>query len=250
MPTPVPDPSVTLLFNDQPDPGTFWIDSGDTVTGELALVTRDLNRTACSVTHETVPDAPDIAPSSASLRPVATQTVALTDGLSTFRAACPSASGTRRATVVVQAMDGRPERCQGWSFERTAPTAATYEALAAGVVGTWEGCVRTPWLAPYFVTMTLRADGTYSATSSEVLDGQDMIAMYYGMDDDAPSKRYHLADMLDDGLGVGEIDVVFDVGSVVRGDLRNVRFMGERLAFEFFHRSEYGPVTFELRRVP
>jgi hypothetical protein len=249
-PTPALKPSVALLFNDSLDPDALWIVTGGTVTGDLALVTRDLDRADCSVTHETTPDDPDVAPSSTSLQPVARQTVALTDGVSTFRAACPSATGTLRATVVVRALDGKAERCLDWSFERKALSAPTYEALATGVVGTWQGCVLTPWIAPYFVTMTLRADETYSAISTEVLDGQDMIAMYYGMDEDAPQKRYHLADMLDDGLGVGQIDIVFDVGSVNRGDLRNVRLMGDRLEFEFFHRGQYGPLVFQLLRVP
>jgi len=100
----------------------------------------------------------------------------------------------------------------------------------------------------YNVMVRFNADGTYSAVSDEVLDGTEMIALYYGMGEDSSKKRYALTDLQASGLGIGEIDVVFDVGTTVRDELRNVRLMGDKLEFEMFHFGEYGPVTFQLHR--
>ena len=58
-----------------------------------------------------------------------------------------------------------------------------------------EGCVTTPSVVPYWVEFTLRSDGTYSAVSSERLDGQEMNAMYYGTEEDSPNKRWALNDI-------------------------------------------------------
>ena len=100
----------------------------------------------------------------------------------------------------------------------------------------------------YEVTVTLREDGTYSAASTEVLDGTDMIAMYYGTDDDYPAKLYAINDFQDSQLGIGQIDVVFGPEPASRDELRNVRLMGDQLEFELFHMEQYGPVTFQLYR--
>ena len=100
----------------------------------------------------------------------------------------------------------------------------------------------------YEVTVTLRADGTYSATTTEVLDGNQMIAMYYGTDDDYPSKVYAINDFQDSRLGVGQIDVAFGPEPALRDSLRNVRLMGDKLEFEVFHMEQYGPITFQLYR--
>ena len=80
--------------------------------------------------------------------------------------------------------DGNQEACRGFEFVRGEISVSSYEELTAGIVGTWIGCVTTPWTPMYEVTVTLRGDGTYSATSAEVLDGTPMTAMYYGTDDD------------------------------------------------------------------
>jgi hypothetical protein len=75
-----------------------------------------------------------------------------------------------------------------------------------------------------------------------------MIAMYYGMDEDSPLKTYSMTYFQASRLGIGQIDVVFDVGSVTRDELRNVRLMGDKLEFEMFHLGQYGPLTFQLNR--
>jgi hypothetical protein len=101
----------------------------------------------------------------------------------------------------------------------------------------------------YKVTFVLRQDGSYSAKSGEGLDGQRMLALYYGTDKDSPLKRYYLTDLQASGLGLGEIDIYWDSGSVVRDDLRNIRLMGDKLEFELLHEGSYGPITFRLNRV-
>ena len=98
--------------------------------------------------------------------------------------------------------------------------------------------------------MTFRGDGTYSARA--LVSGGDPAlhdpAFYYGTDDDSPEKLYALND-LQGGLGTGQIDIAFWEGNVNHGDLRNVELMGNQLQFEFFHRGEYGPLTYQLYRV-
>src|SRR5262249_15221344 len=136
------------------------------------------------------------------------------------------------------------------SFPTGPITASTLDEFNAGMVGTWQGCVTTPtgWVPKYWVTMTFRSDGTYSARSDEVLDGQHMIAMYYGTDEDSPDKVWHLVDVHADGTASGTIDIVFDVGSVNRDDIRQIRLMGDKLQFEYWHFNTYGPVIFQLKR--
>jgi hypothetical protein len=170
------------------------------------------------------------------------------DGTHTFAATCPSSSGRLQETLRVTAMDGKPEACRDFEFSRDAITPASFDELASGMAGTWIGCVTTPWTPMYNVMVRFNADGTYSAVSDEILDGTEMIALYYGMDEDSSKKRYALTDLQASGLGIGEIDVVFDVGTTVRDELRNVRLMGDKLEFEMFHFGEYGPVTFQLHR--
>jgi hypothetical protein len=93
-------------------------------------------------------------------------------------------------------------------------------------------------------------DGTYSAASTEVLDGTDMTAMYWGIDDDDPAKLYAINDFQESLLGLGQLNITAGLAPEpgVRGSLRNVRLMGDQLEFELFHMDEYGPVTFQLYR--
>jgi hypothetical protein len=234
-----------------PGEAAFWIREGTSVQDVLHLTTQDLDRSKCSITQAYTPDDPAASPWKKQLRPLADQKVTLVDGWHTFTATCPSSAGKLKASVRVIAMDGLPEACKGFDFARDDITATSYDELTAGVVGSWTGCVTTPWTPMYAVAVTLRADGTYSATTSEVLDGNRMIAMYYGSDDASPAKTYAINDFQASRLGLGQIDVTFGdgSGSVVRDDLRNVRLMGDKLEFEMFHMGTYGPLTFELNRV-
>jgi hypothetical protein len=249
-PTPVPDPSVKVQVGGMAGEAGFRIQEGATsVQDVLHLITQDLDRSECSLTQSYEPDDPAVAPWTKKLQPLAEQEVTLADGWHTFTASCPSGSGKLKASVRAIAMDGKPEACKDFEFVPGEITAASYQDLASGVVGTWEGCVGTPWTPLYAVSVTLREDGTYSAKSDEVLDGNRMIAMYYGMDEKSPLKTYAITDLQASRLGIGQIDVVFDVGSVTRDELRNVRLMGDKLEFEVFHLGQYGPITFQLNRV-
>jgi hypothetical protein len=139
-----------------------------------------------------------------------------------------------------------PEACSDFQFPVTDIIVSSLAELQAGVVAVWGGCVTTPWVPPYWVTITLRSDGTYSGVAME---GAGEPAFYYGTDDDLAEKRYALNDLQDSLRGIGQIDIVFWEGNVNRGDLRNITLMGDRLEFEFFHRSEYGPLTYRLYRL-
>ncbi len=57
-PTPVLDPTVRLLIDGEAGEFGRVITSGRSVDVELTLVTRDLERSACELTHRTDPDAP------------------------------------------------------------------------------------------------------------------------------------------------------------------------------------------------
>jgi hypothetical protein len=222
--------------------------SGDHVDVHVALVTAGLDLAKCRLTHNVVPDAPGGKATSVVLDAKALQTVSLIDGTHAFIAACPSTAGTLTSRNDVVAADGRPEKCLGYAFATSEITASSLGGLADGIVGTWQGCVTTPWVPVYWVTMTFRADGTYSASASEILDEERTVAMYYGIDDDSPLKTYSLDDLQANGKGRGTIDIDFGQGSVNRDDLRNVALMGDELQFEFWHRATYGPLTFQLKR--
>jgi hypothetical protein len=139
-----------------------------------------------------------------------------------------------------------PDACLDFDFPAAAVTIDSLAELEEGIHATWAGCVLTPWVPPYWVTITFREDGNYSG---EALVSSGEPAFYYGTDDDFPEKRYELNDLQDSRDGIGQIDIVFWEGNTNRGDLRNVRLMGDQLEFEFFHRGQYGPLTYRLYRI-
>ena len=173
---------------------------------------------------------------------------ALIDGHHEFRASCPTVIGPLNAKTSILAADGAPERCAGWAFPNDPVSITTVDELTAGMVGSWHGCVDTPWVPTYWVEMTFRADGTYSSVANEVLDGSSQPAMYYGTDDDDPGKVWRIDDLQASGLGVGIIDIVFGGDSVNRDAISAIRLMGDRLEFEMMHRGAYGPLVFQLVR--
>jgi len=208
----------------------------------------DLDRSGCSLVQVIKPDDPSIAPRDVTLEPLATQTVELFDGWNTFGASCATPAGLATASVRAVVHDGQPEACKDFEFVRDEISVTSFDELASGVIGTWVGCATTPWTPMYKVTFVLRDDGTYSAKSGEGLDGQRMYALYYTTDKDSALKRYYLTDLQASGLGLGEIDLDFGHGSVVRDQIRNIRLMGDKLEFEIFHDGVYGPIAFRLNR--
>jgi hypothetical protein len=245
---PTVEPDVTPQLGGHPGDAGYWIRTEDTAEDLLQLRTHDLDQPDCSLTQSYAPDDPTGTPWTVALEPLPEQSIAMADGWHTFVAKCDTDAGELTASVRGIAMDGKPEACRDFEFVRGEISVSSYEELAAGVVGTWKGCVTTPWTPMYEVTVTLRDDGTYSAVSTEVLDDTDMVAMYWAVDDDHPAKLYAINDFQDSQLGIGQIDVVFGPEPGVRGSLRNVRLMGDQLEFELFHLGDYGPVTFQLYR--
>ena len=246
--TPLPQPRVVLGIDGR-STSSMWVAVGDggVHVSDLHIGTRHVDETRCRLTHVTTPDKPGIAPSKEVLRPV-DQRISFIDGRHELKLACPTAQGTIRDTMLVVANDGLPERCLGFDFPKADISVSTIDELTSGMVGTWHGCVTTPWTITYGIDITFRADGTYSATSGEVLDGQTMTALYYGTDDDSPLKTWWINDIQASNKGVGEINVVFDPTGVVRDELRNVKVMGDQLEFELFHLGQYGPVLVQLYR--
>jgi len=249
-PTPAPTspkPSVALGLNGLA--GTqVQVSPGGTADVHLSLRTTGLDQKRCSLIHQITPDSPLIAPSETSLPPVDDQTVAVVDGLHGFHASCPSGQGTLTAETGMMAADGAPERCAGWAFPEDPVSISTIDELTSGIVGSWHGCVDTPWVPTYWITMEFRGDGTYSATAVEVVDGFSGPALYYGTDDDDPAKRWRIDDLQASQLGIGIIDIVFDAGSVNRDPISAIRLMGDRLEFEMMHHGQYGPLVFQLVR--
>ncbi len=139
------------------------------------------------------------------------------------------------------------------------PSATLDAALArgaAGIVGSWHGVVSTPWTSPYEVSVTFRADGTYSARcawSSNVC----CLAFYYGTDDDTSLKRYRIDTVNSSQEVSGPIDIIYGSKDVdyypsgYQGNIRNLRLSPDesRMQFEFLY-GEYGPTLFDLARVP
>jgi hypothetical protein len=250
--TPVSDGRVKLIVRDARngyESHLFHIAKGDSVEATVELIVNDLDRSVCSLIQAVKPDDPVIAARDIALEPLAKQTVDIFDGWNTFNATCATDMGPVGTSLRAVARDGQPEACKGFEFARDDISVTSFDELRTGVIGTWVGCATTPWTPMYKVTLVLREDGTYSAKSGEGLDGQRMLALYYGTDKDSPLKRYALTDLQASGLGLGEIDVYWDSGSVVRDDLRNVRLMGDKLEFEMFHFGQYGPIAFRLNRV-
>jgi hypothetical protein len=227
------------------------IPKGDSqVTVPFEVYSTGINISGCTLNEHVVHDFPNDQAEDIKLKSVALQNVTLYDGYNTLTVNCAVGSQTITRTMKVPLTDGLPEACRNFNFSDSAVSVSSYEELKNGVVGTWQGCVTTPWIPKYFVTVTFRSDGTYSATSDEVLDFVPMTAMYYGSNLDNPNKTYAVKNLNGDMTGDGEINITWDATSsqTSRGGLRNVKLMGSKLSFEFFHFNQYGPVTFQLYR--
>lgn len=130
--------------------------------------------------------------------------------------------------------------------ENTPVEQTDLEIIQEKIIGSWVGTVSTPWTESYGVNIEFKADGTYSAQSSS----STYPAFYYGTDDDSELKTYDIYDQYDTGECVGTITVLFDVGTTNVSKLDFISFSEgyNNLTFEYWHRSEYGPVVFELTR--
>ena len=123
----------------------------------------------------------------------------------------------------------------------------TSQALAAGMVGTWKGCVTTPWVRPYLVTLIFHGDGTYASYSDEPPPETAGSALYYGTDGESPLKRYRITDFAE--AGYGWIAIHFGpTNTTVEDRLETIKLMGNKLSFEMIHAGRYGPLRFQLYR--
>ena len=165
----------------------------------------------------------------------------------------PAAEGTSHQLAV----SSHHFRLAPWS---DADPSATLDAALTrgteGIVGSWRGVVTTPWTSPYEVSVTFRADGTYSARcawSSNVC----CEAFYYGTDDDTPLKRYRI-DTVNSSQAVSGTDrhhLRRQRGRLLpsgyQGNIRKLKLSPDenRMQFEFWY-DDYGPTLFDLARVP
>lgn len=167
-----------------------------------------------------------------------------------------SAQPIESKQINIQPKVAIPNTCDGFNLDTSGTASTSYEAVKAGMVGQWIGCVTTPtqWKhVPYLVSIDFKSDGTYSAKQiSNIMgasDGGKLPAFYYGTDEDNPAKVYTIDDYQDNGFSVGTISIYFDVGSTNVGGLRNIKLTGNTLSFDFWHRNSYGPIQYRLVRV-
>ncbi|MEO6096852.1 MAG: hypothetical protein ABIW76_14695 [Fibrobacteria bacterium] len=124
---------------------------------------------------------------------------------------------------------------------------AQLKVLIEKLPGYYVGSATTPWLPPYGIAMVFRADGSYSAFTTDTTDSP---ALYYGMDEDAPGKTWSLEDVTAAGNAVGKINVVFDVGTEVEDEIKSLRFNPDyaELQFSIYHFGN-GPIKVALYRI-
>jgi hypothetical protein len=129
-------------------------------------------------------------------------------------------------------------------------------AVQTRLPGRWGGIATTPWTTPYRVELTFRNDGTYSGHCTE-FSSDCCTAFYYGSDLESPLKRYRVADATLSGNVFGEIDIAFIYGDeeylpAWQGELSHIEVdaSGHALRFEFARSDGYGPISYDLRRVP
>jgi hypothetical protein len=138
---------------------------------------------------------------------------------------------------------------------------AADDALArfqTGVIGSWLGTATTPagWTwSTATVEFTFFCDGHYHARclAAEGLAPDSCVALYYGTDDDDEQKTYDLDDVGSDGRATADIVVVFETGNTTtrdRLDAIDLSLPADQLAFDLIHLGQYGPVHYELQRVP
>lgn len=243
-------PHVDLLVEglNSPQGIGYYTENGNKSRNmKVELRAKNANLSACKLSDSIVLDDQPLTQKTVAYAAKALQTVSMEDGLHTLTVSCSVGAGISDTTKL-RILDRQPKKCADYGFTDTPVTASSLENLQQGIIGNWKGCVSTPWVPAYFVTMSFKSDGTYSAVSDESLDGMDMNAMYYGTQRDDAKKKYWIQDFNASKAGTGEIDVLFDVGSINRGTLRNVKLMGNKLSFDFYHRNQYGPVTFQLTK--
>jgi len=214
-------------------------------SGSAVLVLRDSNDTHISSgSHSSPPTTMSTAPPVPTTSPVAPTAP---EGTMTPAMTTPVASETPRPAT--------PTNCADFDSPTIAPTATSVEALSSAMVGTWVGCITTPWTSTYLVRLTFNADGTYDSEALEVpvfvvtgTPDAGTPGLYYGADGPDPRKRWAVSDVGETGAGSGTIVIAFTPGATVTNRLNDIRLTNDRLSFEFLHLDSYGLLRLHLVR--
>jgi predicted RNA-binding protein with PIN domain len=241
---------IKIWVNGSDYKNQMWTTKNGAETMDMTIELRQQNIDLknCTLSMDTELDDDVFTKFTTSLPAVEKQVLELEDGTHVFKVICNQEGETISNDFLAQVADNQPKKCKNFEFVESDITVSNFDELKESFVGKWQGCVSTHWIADYYAEVEFRSDGTYSAFSGESLDEYPTRAFYYGTDEDDPRKKYFLSDFLASKNGTGGIDITFDSGSVNRGDLKNIKIMGEKMKFEFF-KNGYGPVTFRLNRV-
>lgn len=144
-----------------------------------------------------------------------------------------------------------PTDCDTSSFDESSPTPTNLGELELSILGEWRGCVSTPWMPKYLISILFKEDGTYSSTllkhPPNITPGS---ALYYGTDKDSSEKTFAITGFdTNINTGMGNLVVYFDTGTKVTQGLPDIKVMGNKLSFSYYHFNQYGPLKFELVRV-
>lgn len=248
------DQTVELVIGSDPEAMStlLSIDPGQsTLPLDVQVITQGIDVAACSLTIKSTPDKPGVDTVNYTLAARSSQQIKFIDGNHEVSVKCPATEKTLEASWEFRAVDGQPELCAGYGFNApTNSSASSAGDMQQKMVGTWKGCVDTPWWSTYYVTITFNANGSYSASSEEVLDGNISKSGFYSYSiEGAHEDKVFGVTSYQSKLGQGFLDIVHPNGtSVFRGDLRNIRLDGSTLMFDFYHNKQYGPLRFMLKK--
>jgi hypothetical protein len=253
-------PYIVVTMNDQafdsrstPPNTAFYVPrittGNKTADVPLGIAANGLELSRCTITDNVTLDDATFSKQQVSLPSIAKQTLKLVDGSHAIVFDCPTTSSSNvTLSITGLAADGLAKKCADYNFTDSSSTANNLDELKSAVVGSWAGCVTTPWTPSYYVNISFKADGTYTATSTESLDGIVHTPMYWGGQQTNAKSTYRLMTFAS-GVGTGEFVIYFsDAGTTTQDTLKYVKVMGDKLSFEFMHFSAYGPVTYKLYR--
>ncbi len=153
--------------------------------------------------------------------------------------------------VAIAPVTVAPDACSATfldSFDAVQYPVQKFTELKDAMIGTWQGCVSTPWEDPTLVQLSFKTDGTYTSKLLDTSKSKFGSALYYGTDDNHPSKQYEIYDVQDNGLASGDINIYFDSGSTTTSLFYDLKSSGNHLEFSFLHRNQYGPLEVQLTK--
>lgn len=113
--------------------------------------------------------------------------------------------------------------------------------------GSYIGTSTTSWEGVEEIVFQIDEQGTYTAYNYKT---ESVPALYYGTDDDHPSKVMKLNDITASKEGVGEITLVYGSGTTTTDEVRHFHFnsTNDSLFFEVWRGGTYGPIEIALKR--